>query len=418
MAFILIKSFFGRKNYPRSEKIIIFSICASIAFPIIDSLANRYFNIAFWDSFLTKGIYYGSLILALYYSFKRFKRAMFFFPFFVLMLWVFSFIVYPMNRIFLWDILFSLTTSSLPLFIIVLAVRDFRGLFVALRETSIIIIICSILFVDFTYSGRLNIDYMNLSYYMQFAVMFMFIAAAKNRKVFDWIITFIGFLILFTMGARGALMGLLVGVFFYILHQRKINIKNIIILSLIIGFFIIYSINYENILQYFVQLLDQFNVSSRTIDLIIDNELFESSGRDSLFNRALIVISNNLMTGTGMAGDRATVGAYTHNLFTELLVEYGVLLGGLLIGILLYYLVKSLFAKRKNELYYIFVAVFFTTGFMKLQFSGSYSIEPMFFMMLALAYRLQKIHPPQYKVKRKYDKVVLPQSQKSNNLFQ
>src|SRR6185437_5009512 len=93
--------------------------------------------------------------------------------------------------------------------------------------------------------------------------------------------------------------------------------------------------------------------------------------------------------GNGMTGDRVILGgAYAHNLFLELLLEYGIILGSIFSIILLYYLISSLFIKKKGVLYYLFFAVFFTTGFIKLQFSFSYTLEPTFFMMLALVIKL------------------------------
>jgi hypothetical protein len=375
------------------------AICIAIAFPIVDGLVNRYFKIAFWDSFITKGVYYIFLLWGLYYSFRRFKRPMFFLPLFVLGLWLYSYIAYDENRPFLKDILFSLTTSSLPLFIITIGIRDFRRLYKSLKITSIIIIICSILLVDFLYSGELSIDYMNLSYYMQFAVMFMFVNAVIERKFIYWIFTIIGFLIVFIMGARGALIGLLLGVGFLFILRSKMNIKNIIIGFSISILLALYSFNYINILRSISGLLKDYNISSRTIDFFISKEIFFSPGRVSIFDKTIKVINNNILRGTGMAGDRATIGNYTHNLFTEFLIEYGVLLGGVIIIVLTFYLLKSLLTKKRNEIYYIFITVFFTTGFMKLQFSGSYSIEPMFFMMLALMYKISKGHRQIFKIR-------------------
>jgi O-antigen ligase len=81
-------------------------------------------------------------------------------------------------------------------------------------------------------------------------------------------------------------------------------------------------------------------------------------------------------------------GAYVHNFFLEIWLEYGLILGSIFISILIYYLTRSLFSAKKGILYFLFFSLFFTTGFMKLQFSFSYTLEPTFYMMLALIIKM------------------------------
>src|SRR6185437_4066073 len=118
----------------RSEKLIIFAISATIALPMVDTLINVIANIEIWDSVVTLGTYYISLMLALYYSFKRLTYKSLVIPLIFLILAVISFVLFPDNRVFLSDQFFiPFFTASLPLFIITLAVKDYYRLFKALR---------------------------------------------------------------------------------------------------------------------------------------------------------------------------------------------------------------------------------------------------------------------------------------------
>lgn len=377
--------------YPRSEKVIIFAIAASIAFPMVDGLVNRFFQIEFWDSFFTKGTYYLSLLFATYYAFKRFKKEMVTLPLLVLGLSFFSFIAFPVNRgVLISEIFLPLITIILPLFIITLSVKDYKRLYSAIRIASYIVVISAFIYLNLQFEGELEIGYMEFSYNMSLSVMFLIIIAFRKRRLLDIIMAFAGFTIIFMSGSRGAMFGILTGIVTYIFLNLRFNIRNSFIITPIIFLIIFINTHFMRWLDLINTGLLSININSRNINLLLNKEVENSSGRDLIFNQSLNLMADNWFTGIGMAGDRPAIGSYTHNLFTEFLVEYGLILGSVFSIILFFYLINSFFQKRKDELYYLFFSVFFSTGFMKLQFSGSYLQEPTFFMLLALSSLLLK----------------------------
>ena len=372
---------------PRSEKIIIFAICTSVAFHMVDGLVNRVLQIEFWDSLLTKGVYFGSILMATFYALKRFKKEMIPLPFFVMVLWLFSYLVFPINReILTEEIIFPVTTELLPLFIITLSVRDDKRLFESLRITSRIVIICGLIYLLLLLQGQLDIGYMEFSYNLLFSVMFLFIYAIKFKNKIDIIFTLSGIVMIFTLGSRGAMLAVIIGIVFYILINSRLSVKNILYFIPLTLITIFLSTNFLLSLERFNLLLQYLNINSRTLNLLLAGNASSDSGRGKLFEYSISGIINNPIIGTGMAGDREVLGAYTHNLFTELLLQYGLIVGSFFIFIIIYYLLKSFLYKNKNELYYVFFATFFSNGFMKLMFSSSYLMEPMFFVMLGLSF--------------------------------
>ncbi len=87
--------------------------------------------------------------------------------------------------------------------------------------------------------------------------------------------------------------------------------------------------------------------------------------------------------GKGLYGDRIVSDMYAHNILIELLVQYGFILGFLIIIIIIYIIGNGVFSinKRINNLSIIFIS----SGFLKLFITGSYlNQEPCFYILLGL----------------------------------
>ena len=399
---IFSKKYLAKKRtYLLSESSIIFTISASIALPMVATLLNVILDVKYWDSVFIFGIYYLIMLTALYFSFKRIKTKMLLVPFLFLGLGLISFCMFPRNGNFLVSQFFiPFFTESLPLFLITLVINDYNRLYKALRIASIAAIASAFIFVIFQYEGKYEIDYMSFSYGVTLPVMLMLIFAFDDKKKIDLFFAFLGFTIIFVVGARGPILGLFAGVLFYFLINFKLNLNYTLLLISLVFLIIFFVINFENLIQLLDNFLQQRNISSRTVRLLLHNSIEHDSGRDVLYEKALIA-SQNLFIGNGMAGDRVVLGGtYAHNLFLEIFLEYGFILGTIFTIVLIYNLVRTLFFKNKTIMYYLFFAIFFTTGFIKLQFSSSYTLEPTFYIMLALAMRLASNN--KLRMKRKY----------------
>jgi hypothetical protein len=358
---------------------------------MVDGLVNRLFQVEFWDSLLTKGIYFGSLLIATFYALKRFKKEMFLFPLFVMVLWLLSYLVFPNNReVLTKEIIYSLTTQLLPIFIITLSVKDYKRLLESLRITSMIVTICALIYLILGLKDQLQIGYMEFAYQLMFSALFLFIYAVKYKNKIDIIMSLSGIMMIFVLGSRGAMVGVIAGIVFYFLNKKRASVKRTALYFSITGIFYLVFSKFLVVIGNINIILQSININSRTINLLLENEIINSSGRGSLYDQSISALENNLFIGTGMAGDRAVLGIYTHNLFTELLLSYGVILGSVFIFALIYHLISSLFHKNKNEIYYIFFVAFFSSGFMKLMFSWSYLMEPIFFVMIALSFLIRK----------------------------
>jgi hypothetical protein len=55
--------------------------------------------------------------------------------------------------------------------------------------------------------------------------------------------------------------------------------------------------------------------------------LLDDNGRASIAEKALHYISDSIMTGNGMLSDRYLIGTYCHNIFLEILIDFGIVIG-------------------------------------------------------------------------------------------
>src|SRR5699024_525386 len=85
----------------------------------------------------------------------------------------------------------------------------------------------------------------------------------------------------------------------------------------------------------------------------------------------------------GLYFDRIVAnGSYAHNLILELLLEYGYLLGGLIIVWLCFYMIRSVYIARKDLDASVVLYTLIACGFLRLMFSGSYLLNEAGFWLL------------------------------------
>jgi hypothetical protein len=104
-------------------------------------------------------------------------------------------------------------------------------------------------------------------------------------------------------------------------------------------------------------------------------------------------VSNNWF-GYGIAGDRAIVGAYAHNILIELWVSFGVIVGTALFIVPVFFTVLLLIKKsRYNTAEDSFILVLISSCYVKLFLSGTYLTESFLFLLIGVLiseYRISK----------------------------
>lgn len=371
------------------DKKISIAIMSSFAILTIQYLVLIYFNLIGTITgqiiqLISKGIVGFFYLLALPIVFNRTKIKFIATYFIVVFLFILNYALFGENLLHLKTITFPLFITGLPSFIYAYSIKDWDVLMDIMRKTSKITfaigtIIGILAFVGIKSVGSYS---MSLSYYMLLPSIMYMNDFIEEKSINSIVLLTITLTIIFALGSRGAIMCF--GVF-TILKAIK-SIKNItygkMLISLVILSVIVLGlIFYKDILEYIYNILLSYGIYSRTMVLFLGKGVY-LSGRDSLYKIVIEEIFKRPFLGIGIAGDRVLIGDYVHNIFIELLANFGIVFGTLIIMILLYRIYESVIVKdiKKYNMHIIWVSL----GFVHLFVSSSYLIDFKFWIMLGL----------------------------------
>ncbi len=232
-----------------------------------------------------------------------------------------------------------------------------------------------------------SINYQTASYYAAYALglNLFYLDCYDSIKTFDWlknikwlfnVLPFFQIIMCIYAGGRGGFVLMLaVLIMYYILKQKKgitgdKFFSGIIVFA--VGLFVAY-----------VVLKTGKSAGINRILGFLGSP--NDDGRREIAEEAITVFKTKVVTGYGINSIWYKLGYYSHNIFTDLLVETGVVGTGV-VGIIL---IKTGFALirlvKKDKNNYIIINLFLF-GFMMSLFSGYYLSQP--FIWFAIAYAL------------------------------
>ena len=123
--------------------------------------------------------------------------------------------------------------------------------------------------------------------------------------------------------------------------------------------------------------------NSRSLSYIASGDFLNSSGRNEITSMSISMIISKPLFGNGIGSDLATIGQYTHNLFLDLLLHYGVVIGILLSIVVLCLLLIGLFRSNNKSIF----VLFFCAGFLPSMISGTYLSSVFLWLFLGYCFR-------------------------------
>lgn len=266
--------------------------------------------------------------------------------------------------------------------------RDEKNHFRILYYISIVTLLICIVYSFRTMSTGQNDKYiadksdMATSYAVLPCAMILCWRSIREPNVISISLQVISIIYVTLLGTRGAFLCLLVfnllGYLFVLIRtKRKLSI---IFLSL--SLFLIYYLP-----QYFLDILydiaSKLGLSTRVFDKQIEGELMVSESRDVLKDEILISIKESPYWGNGIFADRRIIDTYVHNIFYEFFLDFGIVFGALLLGVIFYIIIKAFRATNNIDIK-MFIVILFIASIVKNYMSGSYLNEPMFYILIAL----------------------------------
>ncbi len=383
-----------QRKRQKEQKWICATVCALISYSPITSIINDIVNLFvssqfIYDSLVCYIVLLIMLIGTLIIVGRNIKRDVIYFGFFLMTAWVIAYVFFPYNKIYM----YTQSSDVLENPVYILFVFSFIGYFFTRYITdydlfikyfirfSIVVVIVSVASFFITLEDDYQKQYLVFSYNMLVQIVCLIIMFFEKKRLSYIIVGAIGFVVMFMAGSRGATICGLGSVMIYFLF-RKCDWREKLLVGVVIGitlFFVIGS--FDNMLSWVSNLAESFGMDSYTLTRIQDGEFLNDSGRGDIQKR---IIEGFSWLGSGLYGDRILGrGHYAHNFFIEIIAQLGYLIGTPILVFALYLIIRGLLAG--DERIRILIAIFMSTGFLKLLLSGSYlNREPAFYILFGL----------------------------------
>lgn len=336
------------------------------------------------------------LIAFLYYK-EIPSYAYLFFGFSVLVV-LFNLFFFPDNTQFPKTIM-TFYSSCFPLFVVGALLEDFDLLKRYLYKTSIVCLILIIVLLALKYVmgwfivnkwGKEGYS-MGLGYSFTLPALMFLWRFFEGKKVWDVLAVLCITLAVISFGSRGPL--LIIAVFF-VIYLCYCAIENEKKHYLLVGsLFLLISLLFANdILSSIGEILKNYGIGGRTVDLVFsDSEDVHLSGRDLLYSQLLQIFENDMFTIRGINAEYQVINFYAHNIFIELLFQFGIIVGGLLILFLLFKILATI-KLFNNKSHNVFITLFMVRSVCHLLFSESLWAMPYLWLWIALLYNYMNVN--------------------------
>lgn len=211
-------------------------------------------------------------------------------------------------------------------------------------------------------------------------LMWMCWRCIRKSTIPSYLILIICCVYIISLGTRGATLLLMLFILIcYILRaytERKVfNWLLIIVIIMVLACF------YDEILSLLNDLLLRLGFSTRVLDRLMEGTMLQSQSRNENYNTVNELIVSGPLWGHGLYADRTIVGTYAHNIILEILLNYGIPFGSILIMIVVFISIRAILnARFENERMFIIALILCTTG--KLMMSQSYLDDPLFWLTI------------------------------------
>lgn len=242
--------------------------------------------------------------------------------------------------------------------------------------------------------GMMRFSYsLSFGYDLLFPLTVFFITAMKSKKIIHYAIVLVSAILIVMSGGRGAIvvLGLFIALLIIssVINSKTSAVKKFFLIAGTVFVGVVVLLFGDYFWTLFIMLLTKFNVGSRSIDMIINGSFSDSHGRSLIWGTVWEAIRSGGIFGYGLFGDRPFVApihavGYSHNLFLELLTNFGIIGVGFIIYIMID-VVKMLFFCKDEDWRIVYFILFICSCKLLLSLSFWYTWE--FWAAAAVAYK-------------------------------
>lgn len=266
------------------------------------------------------------------------------------------------DRTQVWGLLRQYCLTVLPIAVVVSSIDDHQRLLDSLLRVSRVIAVCAVIILAVS-PQRNSVDYsMGLANSLTLPAVMLLYGAFRSRNVVDLLLTGATVFVIFMLGSRGALLGIIV--FFLLLlavgcsrkDQRLISLVCIALICLVLMF-------WKPLLTLVGDFLKRTGFSSRTLQLLLEGNIIKPNRRNELFDYMKTEFMAHPFAIRGVGGELPFISSfvYAHNLVYELLMDFGAILGGSAVLYILYQAGRTVWhAIRLNSAFSMAKLIFFS----------------------------------------------------------
>ena len=331
--------------------------------------------------------------------FRRFKRRTISYCIITVIVILVSVVAFPSNNVvFKNTVVYFLGNCFLP-FIFWTIVRDFECLKRKMVKTaeiiavlSLIVLLLSVGVVNLGFQFSLGKYSMGFGYSCLVPWLFIMMEFMQKPTFKQGVFAIVIFMAVMSLGSRGPLVGMFA---FVIIAFVKINHENKKDVRIAIGFLagIIFLLFSNSIFIWLYNYLYGIGINSRTLALL-SYDIGHKSGRDKIYAFFLKEIFSHPFAIHGINGEQALGYNYPHNMVLELLYQFGIVFGGLIIVAIAIRAIKILKASHINkDAKQQMEIIFLCASLPSLMISGTLWTQSNFWTWLAVSINRINVYP-------------------------
>lgn len=353
------------------------------------------------DTAITYIIYWGTLLLALRTIINRIKWDSFCIILFFLIAYLLSIGIYGTD-LDDWLGTGAGILLSVSFYFVGRSITDFKKIKSYLRITGIFIGYSAFL-LFFVLNKIEENTYSQYSGYVAMTAAVISVSVLFEKfKLIHLANLILSLSVIIYAGARGPFVCFILFVGIKFLLIRGMSFKKHTLIIILTGVIVVLILLYfQEILGYLSGIGAGKGYSLRLLTKMTNETLLKDVDRDLLRRYSIQLISENPIFGVGIYNDRIlltnlmgvsiseTAGWYPHNFFLEVLLQFGIIVGSLMIVWILWVFYRAIIINRDVDSKDVLL-MFFAFGFLPLLFSESYLRTGLFFLLLGLCVTVLK----------------------------
>ena len=289
------------------------------------------------------------------------------------------------NNAYLTNTTMTYVTQCLPALLIVSNIyrNEHEIMLIYLKKSSMIISCISFLLMIMNIMGsnlfRIKGYSMGLGYALILPCIILLYDYSEKDSYLSFFLSLSDLLFIVLFGSRGAVLGIVFYYIYFVLIKNLVQQKHTVRTIAVTIFSLVIVLSIKEILQVVYEWLTKNGYYSRTIYLLLF-DIYHDSHRNEIYARLISAIEEHPFTFRGISSDYLLVDTYSHNIFIEIIYEFGLLLAIPIIILLLYLIIKSLSFSTNNKM----LSIYLCSSIPGLLVSGSLWLNSNFWIWIAL----------------------------------